>query len=121
MGIRVRHSARGVKGPGRRGNLDVALTQSIYNVPLQELLIEMYGRRVRASGENITQESWGTKCPPGTIANPDKRVYEHIEVWRNRPIEQEQPYVYLYGLVLTRSGAGEVKYVSVQVAIGRGR
>lgn len=46
------------------------------------------------------------------------KVYKHIETWRNRPIEGEYPYVYLDGIVLKRSWAGEIKNVSVLVAIG---
>jgi putative transposase len=37
---------------------------------------------------------------------------------RNRPIEGEHPYVYLDGIVLKRSWAGEVRNVSLLVAIG---
>ncbi len=89
---------------------------------IEESLIEMYlaGVSVRRV-EDITQALWGTKVSPGTISNLNKKVYEHIEAWRNRPIEQEQPYVYLDGIVLKRSWAGEVKNVSVLVAIGVGK
>ncbi len=45
----------------------------------------------------------------------NKKVYKHIEDWRNRPIEGEHPYVYLDGIVLKRSWAGEVRNVSVLV------
>ena len=48
----------------------------------------------------------------------NQQIYEQIEEWRNRPIEGEFPYVYLDGTVLKRSWAGEVKNVSVLVAIG---
>jgi putative transposase len=47
----------------------------------------------------------------------DKKIYATIEAWRNRPIEGEHPYVYLDGIVLKRSGAGEVRNVSLLVAI----
>jgi hypothetical protein len=40
------------------------------------------------------------------------------EAWRNRPIEGEHPYVYLDGIVLKRSWVGEVRNVSLLVAIG---
>jgi putative transposase len=40
-----------------------------------------------------------------------------IEAWRNRPIKGEHPYVYLDGIVLKRSWAGEVRNVSLLVAI----
>ena len=40
-----------------------------------------------------------------------------IEAWRNRPIEGDLPYLYLDGIVLKRSWAGEVRNVSLLVAI----
>jgi transposase-like protein len=86
---------------------------------VEEALIEMYlaGVSVRRV-EDITETLWGTKVSPGTISNLNKKVYEKIEVWRNRPITDEFPYVYLDGIVLKRSWAGEVTNVSVLVAIG---
>jgi transposase-like protein len=39
-----------------------------------------------------------------------------METWRNRPIIGAQPYVYLDGIVLKRSWAGEVGNVSLLVA-----
>ena len=86
---------------------------------VEEALIEMYlaGVSVRRV-EDITEALWGTKVSPGTISNLNKKVYEKIEEWRNRPITEEFPYVYLDGIVLKRSWAGEVTNVSVLVAIG---
>jgi transposase-like protein len=68
--------------------------------------------------EDITEALWGTRVSPGTISNLNKKVYKQIEAWRNRPIEGTFPYVYLDGIVLKRSWAGEVSNVSVLVAIG---
>lgn len=86
---------------------------------IEESLIEMYlaGVSVRRV-EDITEALWGTKVSPGTISNLNKKVYEKIEVWRNQPINEEFPYVYLDGIVLKRSWGGEVCNVSVLVAIG---
>ena len=86
---------------------------------IEESLIEMYlaGVSVRRI-EDITESLWGTKVSPGTISNLNKKVYKSIEAWRNRPIIGDFPYVYLDGIVLKRSWAGEVSNVSVLVAIG---
>jgi len=86
---------------------------------VEEALIEMYlaGVSVRRV-ENITETLWGTRVSPGTISNLNKKVYEKIEAWRNQPIDEDFPYVYLDGIVLKRSWAGEVSNVSVLVAIG---
>jgi hypothetical protein len=50
----------------------------------------------------------------------NKKNYQHIEAWQNWPIEGEHPYVYLEGIVLKRSCAGDVRNVSVLVASGIG-
>ncbi len=68
--------------------------------------------------ESITEALWGAKVSPGTISKLNKRIYGHIEKWRNRPIEGNYPYVYLDGTVLKRSWGGEVRNISVLVAIG---
>ena len=88
---------------------------------IEESLIEMYlaGVSVRRV-EDITEALWGTRVSSGTVSNLNKKVYKHIERWRNRPIEGEHPYVYLDGIVLKRSWAGEIKNVSVLVAVGVG-
>ena len=52
------------------------------------------------------------------MSDLNKKIYATIEAWRNRPIEGEHPYVYLDGIVLKRSWAGEVRNVSLLVAIG---
>jgi len=86
---------------------------------IEEALMEMYlaGVSVRRV-EDITEELWGTRVSSGTVSNLNKKVYKHIETWRSRPIEGDYPYVYLDGIVLKRSWAGEIKNVSVLVAIG---
>ncbi len=86
---------------------------------IEEALMEMYlaGVSVRRV-EDITEALWGTRVSSGTVSNLNKKIYKHIEAWRNRPIEGEYPYVYLDGIVLKRSWAGEIKNVSVLVAIG---
>lgn len=68
--------------------------------------------------EDITQALWGMKVSPGTISTLNKKVYGKIETWRNRPIEGKYPYVYLDGIYLKRTWGGEVRNVSVLVAIG---
>jgi putative transposase len=85
---------------------------------VEEALIEMYlaGVSVRRV-EDITEALWGTRVSPGTVSNLNKKIYGQIEAWRNQPIEGEQPYVYLHGIVLKRTWAGEVRNVSLLVAI----
>ena len=86
---------------------------------VEEALMEMYlaGVSVRRV-EDITEALWGTRVSPGTVSNLNKKIYEQIEAWRNKPIAGKHPYVYLDGIVLKRSWAGEVRNVSLLVAIG---
>ncbi len=88
---------------------------------VEEALIEMYlaGVSVRRV-EDITEALWGSKVSPGTVSNLNKKAYANIEAWRNRPIEGHYPYVFLDGIVLKRSWAGEIRNVSILVAIGVG-
>jgi transposase-like protein len=85
---------------------------------VEEALIEMYlaGVSVRRV-EDITEALWGTRVSPSTVSDLNKKIYATIETWRNRPIEGEHPYVYLDGIVMKRSWAGEVRNVSLLVAI----
>ena len=68
--------------------------------------------------EDITEAPWGTRVSPSTVSDLNKKIYGTIETWHNRPIEGEHPYVHLDGIVLKRSWAGEVRNVSLLVAIG---
>src|SRR5262252_10290019 len=85
---------------------------------VEEALIEMYlaGVSVRRV-EDITEALWGTRVSPGTVSNLNKKIYAQIESWRHQPIDGEHPYLYLDGIVLKRSWAGEVRNVSLLVAI----
>jgi len=66
--------------------------------------------------EDITEALWGTRVSPRTVSNLNKKIYAKIEEWRNRPIEGEHPYLYLDGIVMKRTWAGEVRNVSLLVA-----
>jgi putative transposase len=86
---------------------------------VEEALIEMYlaGVSVRRV-EDITEALWGTKVSAGTISNLNKQIYEKIDTWRNQPLAEYYPYVYLDGVVLKRAWGGEVRNISVLIAIG---
>lgn len=80
---------------------------------VEEALVEMYlaGVSVRRA-EDITEALWGTRVSPGTISNPNKKIYAQLEVWRHRPIEGDHPCLCLDGIVMKRTWAGEVREVS---------
>ena len=86
---------------------------------VEEALIEMYlaGVSVRRV-EDITEALGGTRVSSGTVSNLNKKIYTKIAEWRNRPIKERYPYVYLDGTILKRTWAGAVRNVSILVAIG---
>jgi putative transposase len=86
---------------------------------VEEALIEMYlaGVSVRRV-EDITQALWGTRVSASTVSELNQKIYGKINEWRERPLVGEFPYIFLDGLWLKRSWGGEVKNVSVLVALG---
>jgi len=88
-------------------------------VSVEEALVEMYlaGVSVRRV-EDITEALWGTRVSAGTVSKLNGEIYERIEAWRNRPITEVFPYIYLDGIVLKRTWADEVRNVSILVAFG---
>jgi transposase-like protein len=71
---------------------------------VEEALIEMYlaGVSVRRV-EDITEALWGTRVKPSTVSDLNQKIYDRIDAWRNAPITDEHPYVYLDGIALKRS------------------
>ena len=89
---------------------------------MEEALIEMYpaGVSVRRV-QDITEALWCSRVSPSTVSRLNrlnKKLYVKIEGWLSRPIESNHPYVFLDGIWLKRSWGGEVRNVSVLVAIG---
>ncbi len=89
---------------------------------VEEALVQMYlaGVSVRRV-EDITEALWGSRVSSSTISNLNQKIFETIEAWRNRPLDEEYPYVFVDGIWLKRSWGGEVQSVSVLVAIGVNR
>ena len=85
----------------------------------EAIVVQMYlaGVSVRRV-EDITEALWGTRVSSGTVSNLNRKVYVHIERWRNQAIEGDCAYVYLDGLALKRSWGGEIKNESILAAIG---
>jgi len=85
---------------------------------VEEALIEMYlaGVSVRRV-EDITEALWGTRVSSGTVSKLNQKIYKKIDAWRSRSLTGAYPYVFLDGICLKRSWAGEVRNVSVLVAI----
>ena len=89
---------------------------------VEEALIDMYLAGVSTRQvDDISQLLWGDRMPSQTLSDKLKRVYEDIDAWRTRPLEDEYPYVFMDGVWHKRSWGGAVENVSVLVAIGIGR
>jgi transposase-like protein len=87
-------------------------------ISVEEALVEMYlaGVSVRRV-EDITEALWGTRVSPSTVSRLNQKIYAQIEEWRMKPIAGVHPYLYLDGIVLKRSWAGEVRNISLLVAV----
>ena len=105
----------------RKQTLDTAIIERYRRreSSVEEALMEMYlaGVSVRRV-EDITEALWGTRVSPSVVSDLNKKIYKRIDEWRNAPIEGVFPYVYLDGIVMKRTWAGEVRNVSLLVAIG---
>lgn len=70
---------------------------------VEEALMEMYLASVSVRRvEDITEALWGTRVKASTVSDLNQKLYERIETWRQKPIEQAFPYVYLDGIALKR-------------------
>jgi transposase-like protein len=104
------------------------------NLPFETAIIERYRRRETSVEEalvemdlagvstrrveDITAALWGTRVSSSTVSDLNKKMYAHIEQWRNRPLEGRHPYVYWDGIWLKRCWGGEVRNSAVLVAVG---
>ncbi len=86
---------------------------------VEESLVEMYlaGVSVRRV-EDITEALWGERVSPSSISRLNEQIYERIDEWRQRPLAESYPYVFMDGIWLKRSWGGQVENISVLVAIG---
>lgn len=105
----------------RKQTLDTAIIERYRRreSSVEEALMQMYlaGVSVRRV-EDITEALLGTRVSPSTVSNLNEKIYARIDEWRNAAIEGEHSYVYLDGIVMKRTWAGEVRNVSLLVAIG---
>lgn len=86
---------------------------------VEEAMLEMYYAGVSMRRvEDITEALWGTRVSASTVSELNQKIAGQIEEWRDQPNQGEHAYVFLDGLWLKRSWGGEVKSVSVLVAIG---
>lgn len=85
---------------------------------VEEALVEMYLAGVSTRQvEDITEILWNAKLSAGTMSRLNGKVYEQIEIWRQRSLSGRYPYVYLDGLYLKRNWSGEYGNIAVLVAM----
>lgn len=86
---------------------------------VEETLIDMYPAGVSTRQvDDVCQLLWGDRMPSQTLGDKLKRVYEDIDAWRERPLVQDYPYVFMDGVWRKRCWGGSVENVSILVAIG---
>ena len=86
-----------------------------------EALIDMYPAGVSTRRvDDISQLLWGDRMPSQTLSDRLRKVYADIDAWRERPLEQDYPYVFMDGVWHKRCWGGSVENAGVLVAIGVG-
>lgn len=77
---------------------------------VEESLVSMYvaGVSVRRV-EDITEALWGERVSPSAVSRLNTKIFERIEEWRQRPLAEEYPYLYLDGIWLKQSWGGSVE------------
>jgi putative transposase len=86
---------------------------------LEEALIEMYLQGISTRKiAGITEELLGAPVSAGSMSRLNHKVYDKLKAWRERPLEQTYPYLYLDGTVIKARWAGAVERVSLLVAVG---
>lgn len=70
--------------------------------------------------DDVAQLLWGDRMPSQTLSDKLRKVYADIDRWRERPLAQGYPYVFMDGVWHKRCWGGSVENVSVLVAIGVG-
>ena len=89
------------------------------DISIEEAIVQMYlaGVSVRRV-EDITEALWGTRVSSGTVSNLNRKVYRHIERWRNQVIEGECCLCVFGRHGVKAQLGGEIKNVSILAAIG---
>ena len=88
---------------------------------VEEALIDMYLAGVSTRQvDDISQLLWGDRMPSQTPGDRLKRIYADIDAWRDRPLVQDYPYVFMDGVWHRRCWGGSVENAGVLVAIGVG-
>ena len=70
--------------------------------------------------DDISRLLWGDRIPSQTPGDRLKKVYSDIDAWRERPLEQDYPYVFMDGVWHKRCWGGSVENAGILVAIGVG-
>ena len=85
---------------------------------VEESLVSMYvaGVSVRRV-EDITEALWGERVSPSAVSRLNEKIFERIEEWRNRPLSESYPYLFMDGIWLKQSWGGSVETVSILVAV----
>ena len=66
---------------------------------VEEALIDMYLAGVSTRQvDDISRLLWGERMPSQTLSDKLKKVYEDIDLWRNRPLGRVYPYLFVDGV-----------------------
>jgi len=88
-------------------------------ISLEEAMIEMYLSGVSTRKiTDITEALCDTTVSHAKQSRLNKKVYERLETFINRPLESYYPYLYLDGMVIKSRLAGKTENISLLIAVG---
>jgi putative transposase len=84
-----------------------------------DMIISLYakGLTTRDIAEHL-QQSYGAKVSHETIANITDAINEQVKEWRNRPLDEVYPIVYIDAIRLRIRDGGAVRIKACHLAIG---
>ncbi|MBN2253478.1 MAG: IS256 family transposase [Kosmotogaceae bacterium] len=88
-------------------------------ISLEEAMIEMYLSGVSTRKiSDITEALCDTTVSPQKQSRLNKKVYEKLDKFINRPLDTYYPYLYLDGMVIKNRLAGRYENISILIAVG---
>ena len=88
-------------------------------ISLEEAMIEMYLSGISTRKiTDITEALCDTTVSPQKQSRLNKKVYERLEAFIERPLAAYFPYLYLDGMVIKSRLAGKTENISLLIAVG---
>lgn len=86
---------------------------------LEDKILGMYARGVSTRDiQDSLDEMYGVNVSPGFISKVTDKIWEQVEAWQNRPLEEVYPIIHLDALNLKLRLDGKVLNTAVHIVLG---